>query len=106
MPIYDFLNEETGEFEKHMMKIADLDKFKEENPQLKQMLLGAPRIVGGTGTSFKNDDGWNENLARIAESHPGSALANKVGGRSSKQVKVEEAAKKHGLGNKSYTMDL
>jgi len=106
MPLYDFLNEQTGEIESHMMKISQLDDFKQQNNHLKQQILGAPSTVSGTG-GFKNDEGWKENLARIAEAHPHSALAERQGGRSTTKAKVSEIAKKHGLNNKGkYNMDL
>lgn len=106
MPFYDFMNEETGEVENISLKISELDEFKENNPHLKQLLLGAPGMVGGTG-GFKNDDGWKENLARISEAHPNSALAERQGGRNTTKAKVAEVAKKHGrLKSGSYKMDL
>lgn len=94
MPFYDFINEETGESENVLLKISELDDFKKNNPHLKQMILGAPATVGGTG-GFKNDEGWKENLARIAEAHPHSALAERQGGKKTKQLKTQEALKKH-----------
>jgi len=105
MPFYDFINEETGESENVMLKISELDDFKTNNPHLKQQILGAPSTVSGTG-GFKNDEGWKENLARIAEAHPNSAFAEKQGGRNTTKAKVSEVAKKHGLNNKGkYKMD-
>ena len=62
-------------------------------------------MVRGTASTFKNDDGWNENLSRIAEAHPNSALANKVKGKTAKEVKTQEVLKKHKVTDKgSYTM--
>lgn len=94
MPIYSFRDNETGEEIEVMMKISELDEYKEQNPNLTQFLKGAPSLARGTG-GFKNDDGWKENLSRIAEAHPRSALAEKVGGRKTKEVKTQEAIKKH-----------
>ena len=106
MPIYNFLNEETGEREDHILSISDLNNFKIENPNLKQLILGAPSTISGTDFGKKMDDGWKENLSRIAEAHPNSAIADKVGGRSSTKSKVSEVAKKHGrLKNGSYKME-
>ena len=34
MPIYEFLNNHTGEVEEHTMRISELDTFKENNPNL------------------------------------------------------------------------
>jgi hypothetical protein len=105
MPFYDFMNKETREVHQLMMSISKLDAFKEQNPHLKQLILSAPSVVSGTG-GLKNDEGWKENLARIAEAHPHSALAEKQGGRSSTKAKVSEIATKHGLNKRGkYKMD-
>lgn len=108
MPYYDFLNTETGEQWSDLMSISSKEKFLEENPHIKQQILTAPQLARGTSTtSFRNDDGWNENLARIAEAHPNSTLANKVkGGRTSKQVLIDKAKEKANLKKKDYKMDL
>jgi hypothetical protein len=99
MPLYNFRDLETGEESEVSMKISELDSFKENNPHLQQFLKGAPSFARGTSSQgFKNDDGWKENLSRIAEAHPNSALAEKVGGRSTTQAKVSDLAKKHGYG--------
>jgi hypothetical protein len=106
MPLYDFMNTDTGEQFTKMMSIAAKEQFLADNPEI-QSIIGAPAIVGGTTVNVKNDAGWKENLSRIAEAHPNSALADRVGGRSSKQAKVADAASKHGLGKKgSYNMNL
>jgi hypothetical protein len=107
MPTYDFINTETGEQFSKLLKFSERDSFLEENPHIKQQILAAPRMVRGTSTNgIKNDDGWNENLSRIAEAHPNSALAEKVGGRSTTNVKVNEVAKKNGYGKSgSYSME-
>ena len=36
MPTYKFRNTETGEVTEHVMRIAELDKFKEDNPILER----------------------------------------------------------------------
>lgn len=94
MPLYEFVNEQTGEVETHQMKIAELDEFKESNPHLKSK-LSAPNLVRDNGLQGKMDEGWKENLTRIAEAHPTSALADRVGGRKTKDLKTQEAIKKH-----------
>ena len=43
----------------------------------------------------KTDSGWKENLSRIAEAHPRSALAKRYGKKSIKQIKTEQVIKKH-----------
>jgi hypothetical protein len=107
LPYYNFRDLETGEESEVFMKISELDSFKEKNPNLQQFLKGAPSLVRNSTGGIKNDDGWKENLARIAEANPGSALAEKVGGRSTKEVKTREAAKKYGVGDKGkYSIDF
>jgi hypothetical protein len=95
MPIYTFENTETGTVEEIMMSISARDEYVKDNPHMKQLITGAPGLVSGTGLQGKMDNGWKENLARIAEAHPTSALAERQGGRSSKTVKTQEAIKKH-----------
>lgn len=94
MPFYDFKNTETGEVETLMLTVGEREEYLKENSHLQQVHLQAPATVRGTG-GMKNDDGWKENLARIAEAHPTSALAERQGGRKTKQVKTQEALKKH-----------
>ena len=107
MPIYDFIDTNTGEQFTKMLKLAERETYLAENPHIQTQILSAPRMVRGTSTQgIKNDDGWNENLARIAEAHPTSALANKVRGRSAKEVKTQEALKKHNVESKAnYKME-
>lgn len=96
MPLYDFYNSETDEIETHSMSYTKLDQFKLDNPHLEQRILSAPSLARDSGMiQGKMDDGWKENLTRIAEAHPTSALADKVGGRKTKQLKTQEALKKH-----------
>ena len=105
MPLYDFIDTNTGEQFTKMLKLAERDTYLAENPHIQTQILSAPRMVRGTASTFKNDDGWNENLSRIAEAHPHSALSEKVRGKSAKEVKTQEVLKKHNVSNKgSYTM--
>lgn len=107
MPLYDFENKDTGERFDLLLSITKKEKFLELNPEVKQVIIKAPMLVSGTAHMAKLDDGWKENLSRIAEAHPGSALAEKQGGRSTNAVKVHNLAKKHGLREKGqYNMDL
>jgi len=107
LPLYDFENTETGERFVEMLTIGGRETYLQENPHIKQLMLSAPGLVSGTGFQSKQDDGWKENLSRIAEAHPNSSLADKVGGRSSSKTKVREIASKHGRTKSgSYNMDL
>jgi len=94
MPMYDFEDIDTGVRFSLQLSIAKKEEYLKENLNIKQ-ILGSPSLVRGHGLQGKNDEGWKENLARIAEAHPGTALAEKVGGRSSKEIKTREILKKH-----------
>ena len=94
MPTYSFRNNDTGEEFTELMSISEREKFLEQNPNIQQ-LPSMFSMVGGTGDRIKNDDGWKENMSRIAEAHPTSPLAQRYGKRSIKQVKTEQVIKKH-----------
>jgi|TARA_Y100000361_G_scaffold141906_1_gene147421 hypothetical protein len=94
MPTYEFLNNDTGEFEEHFMSYKDLDEFKENNPHLKQQ-VSAPNIVGGTGDRVKTDSGFKEVLSKIGDAHPGSELHARHGRKDIKREKSIQTIKKH-----------
>ena len=45
--------------------------------------------------NMKNDGGWKDNLSRIADAHPNSALAQQHKKRSIKEVKTQQVVEKH-----------
>ena len=71
MPRYDFKNTETGEVKEYTMSWKDLDKFKEDNPHLKQQ-IGAPVMnTRSDGDVLKKaGDGWKEVQDRIKSGMP------------------------------------
>lgn len=93
MPTYQFKDEDNGDEFEIELRISELDEFKKDNPSFKQLLTGAPGIVAGVG-GMRNDDGWNEQLSRIAEAHPTSKLAERYGKKDPKTVKTREALDK------------
>jgi len=93
MPTYTFQDTDTGEVFDKILKISEKDNFLKDNPNLKSLVTGI-NIVAGQGT-FKNDSGWKDNLSRIAEAHPRSALADSVGKKSIKDIKTNQVVKKH-----------
>jgi len=60
MPTYRFVNENGEEFEEFMM-ISALDEYLKENPNLTQLVNGAPMISSGRGMK-KPDDGFRDLL--------------------------------------------
>lgn len=99
MPIYNFENTETGERFTESMRISEREDYLKQNPKIKQILSNVNMVRGST---TNKDGGWNENMSRIAEAHPNSPLADKVGGRSTKDAKNAAIRKKHKLGS-SFT---
>ena len=96
MPLYDFLNNETGEIEEHNMYYTKLDQFKLDNPHLLQKILGTPSIVGGHGDRVKVDGGFKEVLHKVASGHKLSPMADKIAGvQDAKDIKTREIVNKH-----------
>ena len=96
MPTYTFQNNTTGvEWEK-FMRMSEVDDYKKENDC--SIIITGVNIVGGQGDNIdaKTDAGWKETLAKISEAHPNSELSKQYGKRkSTKEVKTEQARKKH-----------
>ena len=96
MPIYTFKNKKTGKVYDDMMSISEKESFLKKNKHIKQMLttINISSGVRGMG-NMKNDGGWKDNLSRIADAHPNSALAQQHKKRSIKEVKTEQVISKH-----------
>tara|TARA_B100000768_G_C11245965_1_gene361787 strand:+ start:214 stop:519 length:306 start_codon:yes stop_codon:yes gene_type:complete len=95
MPLYDFLNNETGEVEEHNMSYTKLDQFKADNPHLKQQILEAPMTVGGHGDRVKVDGGFSDVLQKIASTNIDSPMGERYHRKDTKEVKTREIVKKH-----------
>lgn len=63
MPTYKFVNENGEEFEE-FMNISALDEYLKENPNLTQLVNGAPMISSGRGMK-KPEDGFRDLLKDI-----------------------------------------
>jgi len=97
MPTYDFENTKTGEVTTEMMSISELDKFKKDNPHMKQLISKvniSKSGVMGMGR-LKTDSGWKDNLNRIANAHPGTKLNDLYGSKSIKDIKTKQVVEKH-----------
>ena len=64
MPTYRFLNNETGEEYEDFMSISALEVYLSENPNVTQLLNGAPLIHSGRGLK-KPDAGFRDLLKHI-----------------------------------------
>jgi len=103
MPIYNFINNETGEVEEHWMSWKDKEQFLVDNPNMESIILKAPGLVQATGDRTKPPSGFKDVLSKVAEANPTSDLANTWGKKDAKSAKVREVTNKlkKKLGNSS-----
>ena len=77
MPAYDFLNNDTGEVEEHIMSYTKLDQFKEDNPHLKSIITsGQPVIEAARLGRMKPDQGFRDILTSMKQNK--SYTGNKI----------------------------
>ena len=95
MPLYSFENTKTGKEWSEMMTISDKEEYLKNNTHIKQAITKLNIVAGVSGMSYRQDQGWKENLSRIAEAHPKSALAKEHGKRSIKEVRTERVINKN-----------
>lgn len=81
MPTYTFKNKNTGEIEEHVMRIAELDVFKESNPHLERSfapedlpVLGDGMRMSTPGTGKADSTFEKYVINRIKEQVPGNTL--------------------------------
>ena len=102
MPTYTFYDEAKDYQYEEFMFISELDKYKENNPNVRQIYTPIA-IVGDhlMGVGPKTDSGFNENMQRISAAHPGSPLADRYGsGASNAQIKARNLVDKYKKKNK------
>jgi hypothetical protein len=68
MPTYKFRNNETSEEFEDFMGISALEVFLSENPNLTQLVNGAPLISSGRGMG-KPDQGFRDLLKDMKNKH-------------------------------------
>ena len=95
MPTYTFENTKTGKVFDDFMSMADKETYLEQNPHIKQIINKINIVAGVSGRRYRSDQGWKENMSRIAEAHPTSPLADRYGKKSIKQAKTEQVIQKH-----------
>jgi hypothetical protein len=94
MPLYDFLNTQTGEVEELMLSLSQREQFLKDNPHMQQM-LGATATVSGVSITGKVPDGFKEVLAKVSENHKQSSVANRHGKKSIKESQTQQIVNKH-----------
>ena len=96
MPTYTFYNTKTDEQFNDFMSWSERENYLKDNPHIEPMLTTAALV--GDHIVNRMDGGMKETFSRIAEAHPNSPLADRFGSsRNSKQKKIENIGKKHGL---------
>ena len=88
MPIYTFYNKKTKKEYDDMMSISEMEDYLSKNKHITQVLQPINIVAGVSGLTHKNDQGWKENMSRIAEAHPTSPLADRYGKKSIKQIRT------------------
>ena len=68
MPTYKFLNNDTGEEHDDFMSISALDQYLKDNPNITQLVNGAPLIHSGRGLA-KPDQGFRDILRNMKKSN-------------------------------------
>ena len=101
MPTYTFLNKKTGKEYDDYMSISEMEEFLNKNKHITQVIKSINIVSGVQGISHKSDQGWKDNLSRIAEAHPKSALAQRYGKKTIKQSQTENILAKHRKRNRS-----
>ena len=82
MPLYEFVNTETGEKWDDYMSYESYKAYLAENPHINPVY--SISIIGGTGDRIKTDSGFNDVLNRIAKANPHSPLGQTHGDKGTK----------------------
>ena len=99
MPTYTFKDNNTELTFDEFMGMDEREKYLEDNPHISQVPVMFA-VVGDhvMGVGPKTDSGFNERMEQIANSHPGSPLADRYAGgktKSHKEIKTRNVLKKH-----------
>lgn len=70
MPTYVFEDINTGEVSEKVMKMSELDKFKEDNPHMKTVIQSQKVISGRTDHLTQAGDGFKEIQQKIKSGMP------------------------------------
>lgn len=73
MPSYDFKNKETGEIIEVRLSVHDLDKYKEEHPELERYF--GNQSIAATYGDAKQSQGFKEVMSKVQRAHPGANLS-------------------------------
>ena len=75
MPTYLFRNKDTEETFEKVMRISELDKFKNQHPELEQLINGIPGLSDPVRLGLvKPSDGFRDVLKKIKNNNPGNNI--------------------------------
>ena len=96
MPTYTFIDNDTGLTFDEFMGMSEREKYLKDNPHISQVPVMFA-FVGDhiMGVGPKVDSSFTERMQQIANSHPGSPLADRYGKPSHKEIKTRNVLKKH-----------
>lgn len=104
MPIYEYVDEQTGETWEEFWSYETHKSFLENHSHISQRL--SINLVGGVGDRVKTDAGFNDMLGRIARANPTSPLAERYGDKgiraSKSRAAVKKQQKKHDISTKTH----
>ena len=95
MPTNTFENKKTKKTHTDFMSISEKESYLSKNKHIRQVITPINIIGGVQGVSYRSDQGWKETLSKVAEAHPRSPLADRYGKKSIKEIKTNQAIKKH-----------
>ena len=96
MPTYTFKDNITGFNFDEFMGMSEREKYLKDTPHISQVPVMFSYVgdhIMGVGP--KVDSSFNERMQQIANSHPGSPLADRYGKSSHKEIKTRNVLKKH-----------
>lgn len=70
MPTYTFKDKETGEITEIILRMSELDQYKEDNPNLESQIQSSGFVGSQTDMLTKAGDGWKEVQQRIQAGMP------------------------------------
>lgn len=76
MPIYVYLNRDTGETEEHLHKVSEMDSFSAANPHLTRQIQPSGFIRGTGVGSSKPDEGFRDVLKSIKKASGRDSTVN------------------------------
>jgi hypothetical protein len=74
MPLYSFVNKETGDTTKEWMSYTELDAYLEANPHLEQTICAPIQMDTHKLGRMKPPEGFREVLRNVAKQNPGNKI--------------------------------